>query len=81
MFYSGADVIGVNCKFDPHESLKALAKMKVGVEKAGLKTHFMYQPLVFHCPDAHKRHGYLALPEFPFGKWKTHYKKIYFKIL
>lgn len=54
MFYSCADVIGVNCKFDPHESLKALAKMKVGVEKAGLKTHFMYQPLVFHCPDAHK---------------------------
>ena len=65
---SGADVIGVNCKFDPPESLKAVAKMKEGLEKAGLKAHLMFQPLGFHCPDADNKNGYLTLPEYPFGK-------------
>ena len=61
-------MIGVNCKFDPPESLKAVGKMKEGLEKAGLKAHLMFQPLGFHCPDADQKHGYLGLPEFPFGK-------------
>ena len=59
--------MGINCKFDPSESLKAVAKMKEGLEKAGLKAHLMVQPLGFHCPDGGKQ-GYLSLPEFPFGK-------------
>ncbi|CAB3980175.1 betaine--homocysteine S-methyltransferase 1, partial [Paramuricea clavata] len=63
---AGADVIGVNCKFDPQESLKAVAKMKEGLEKAGLKAHLMFQPLGFHCPDADNKNGYITLPEFPF---------------
>ncbi|CAB3986855.1 betaine--homocysteine S-methyltransferase 1 [Paramuricea clavata] len=76
---AGADVIGVNCKFDPQESLKAVAKMKEGLEKAGLKAHLMFQPLGFHCPDADNKHGYLALPENPFAleprqltRWDVH---------
>ena len=81
LFHSGADVIGVNCLFDPYESLKAVAKMKESVETAGLKTHFMYQPLGFHCPDAHKKFGYVLLPEFPFGKEKIFHHKIFLKTL
>lgn len=81
LFHSGADVIGVNCLFDPYESLKAVAKMKESVETAGLKTHFMYQPLGFHCPDAHKKFGYVSLPEFPFGKEKIFHHKIFLKTL
>ncbi|CAB3984272.1 betaine--homocysteine S-methyltransferase 1 [Paramuricea clavata] len=76
---AGADVIGVNCKFDPPESLKAVAKMKEGLEKAGLKAHLMFQPLGFHCPDADNKNGYLTLPEFPYAleprqltRWDVH---------
>ena len=64
---TGADIVGINCNFDPNESLKAVAKMKEGVEKAGLKAHLMVQPLGFHCPDGGKR-GYMSLPEWPYGK-------------
>jgi hypothetical protein len=71
---SGADVIGVNCKFDPPESLKAVAKMKEGLEKAGLKAHMMFQPLGFHCPDADNKSGYLTLPEYPFGKIRSMFR-------
>ena len=60
--------MGINCKFDPSESLKAVAKMKEGLEKAGLKAHLMVQPLGFHCPDGGSQ-GYKNLPEFPFGKF------------
>ena len=76
---AGADVIGVNCKFDPPESLKAVSKMKESLDKAGLKAHLMFQPLGFHCPDADLKNGYVGLPEFPFAleprqltRWDVH---------
>ncbi|XP_028393921.1 betaine--homocysteine S-methyltransferase 1-like [Dendronephthya gigantea] len=64
---AGADVVGVNCKFDPPESLKAVSKMKEGLKKAGLKAHLLFQPLGYYCPDADSKNGYLVLPEFPFA--------------
>ena len=41
--------------------------MKEGVEAAGLRTHYMIQPLGYHTPDTNKQ-GFIDLPEFPFGK-------------
>ena len=50
---AGADVVGVNCYFDPHTSLETLALMKEGLIRAGLlekPTYLMAQPLGWHCP-------------------------------
>ena len=41
--------------------------MKEAVEKAGLKAHYITQPLAYHTPDA-SRQGFIGLPEFPYGK-------------
>lgn len=40
--------------------------MKEGVEKAGLKAHYMSQPLAYHTPDCNCQ-GFIDLPEFPFS--------------
>lgn len=47
--------------------VEAVKMMKEGVEKAGLKAHYMVQPLAFHTPDCNCQ-GFIDLPEFPFGK-------------
>ena len=50
---AGADVVGVNCYFDPDTSLETLALMKEGLVGAGLlekPTYLMAQPLGWHCP-------------------------------
>ena len=62
----GAQIVGVNCHFDPMTCVKAVKMMKEGVEKAGLKAHYMVQPLAFHTPDCNCQ-GFIDLPEFPFG--------------
>lgn len=46
--------------------VKAVKMMKEGVEKAGLKAHYMVQPLAYHTPDCSCQ-GFIDLPEFPFG--------------
>jgi len=46
--------------------VKAVKMMKEAVEKAGLKAHYMVQPLAFHTPDCNCQ-GFIDLPEFPFG--------------
>jgi len=63
---AGADIIGVNCHFDPNTCLDAVGLMKESVEAAGLKAHYMVQPLAVHTPDASKQ-GFIDLPEFPFA--------------
>lgn len=63
----GAQIIGVNCHFDPMTCVKTVKMMKEGVEKAGLKAHYMVQPLAYHTPDCNCQ-GFIDLPEFPFGK-------------
>jgi len=47
--------------------VEAVKMMKEGVEKAGLKAHYMVQPLAYHTPDCSCQ-GFIDLPEFPFGK-------------
>ncbi|XP_068608842.1 betaine--homocysteine S-methyltransferase 1-like [Brachionichthys hirsutus] len=63
---AGAQIVGVNCHFDPETCLKTVKLMMAGVEKAGLKAHYMIQPLAYHTPDC-GRQGFIDLPEFPFG--------------
>ncbi|XP_063066261.1 betaine--homocysteine S-methyltransferase 1 [Engraulis encrasicolus] len=63
---AGADIVGVNCHFDPLTCVEAVRLMKEGVEKAGLKAHYMCQPLAYHTPDCNKQ-GFIDLPEFPFA--------------
>lgn len=62
----GAQIVGVNCHFDPMTCVKAVKMMKEGVEKARLKAHYRVQPLAYHTPDCNCQ-GFIDLPEFPFG--------------
>ena len=64
---SGADIVGVNCKFDPTTSIKTLIVMKEALDKEGLSPHLIIQPVGYHTPDA-GRAGFASLPELPFGK-------------
>lgn len=64
----GAQIVGINCHFDPETCVKTVKMMKEGVEKAGLKAHYMSQPLAYHTPDCN-RQGFIDLPEFPFSTY------------
>jgi len=66
MAKAGADVVGLNCHFDPFRTLETIAIMKQALEEEGLKPYLMTQPLAFHTPDASKQ-GFIDLPEFPFA--------------
>ncbi|KAJ8029190.1 Betaine--homocysteine S-methyltransferase 1 [Holothuria leucospilota] len=75
---AGAEIVGVNCHFDPPTSIETVRLMKEGLDKAGLKAHLMVQPLGFMTPDCGKQ-GFIDLPEFPFGlepriitRWDAH---------
>ncbi|WP_411027280.1 homocysteine S-methyltransferase family protein, partial [Salmonella sp. s54925] len=75
---AGADIIGINCHFDPFVCIEAVRKMKEGLAKAGLKAHLMIQPLAYLTPDCGKQ-GFIDLPEFPFAleprvltRWEMH---------
>ncbi|XP_078071103.1 betaine--homocysteine S-methyltransferase 1 [Mustelus asterias] len=75
---AGADLVGVNCHFDPTTCLKTMKLMKEGLEAANLKAHLIVQPLAFHTPDCNKQ-GFIDLPEFPFAlepriltRWDMH---------
>lgn len=64
---AGAEVVGINCHFDPFRCLEAVKKMITAVKAAGFdKTHFMIQPLAYMTPDASVQ-GFIDLPEFPFA--------------
>ncbi|XP_068430793.1 betaine--homocysteine S-methyltransferase 1 [Clinocottus analis] len=63
---AGAHIVGVNCHFDPETCVKTVKMMKAAVEKAGLKAHYMSQPLAYHTPDCNCQ-GFIDLPEFPFS--------------
>ena len=63
----GADIIGINCHFDPTTTLKGIKVMKDACAAEGLHPHLMAQPLAYHTPDCNKQ-GFIDLPEFPFGK-------------
>lgn len=78
MTKAGADIVGINCHFDPETSLKAMKIMKEALDAAGLKPYLMVQPLAYKTPDA-SRQGFIDLPEFPFAleprictRWEMH---------
>ena len=59
----GADIIGVNCRFDPNMSLQTIGLMKEALDKEGLERHLMRtQPVGYHTPDTG------GLPEAPLGE-------------
>jgi len=75
---AGADIVGINCHFDPMTCVEGVRLMKEAIEKEGLKVHYMVQPLGFLTPDCGKQ-GFIDLPEFPFGlepriltRWDVH---------
>ena len=63
----GADIIGVNCRFDHNLSLQTIGLMKEALDKEGLTVHLMMQPVGYLTPDAGPM-GLAALPETPLGK-------------
>ena len=63
----GADIIGVNCRFDHNLSLQTIGLMKEALDKEGLTVHLMMQPVGYLTPDAGPM-GLAALPEAPLGK-------------
>ncbi len=66
---SGADIIGLNCQYDPTTCITTIKMMKAGLEAEGLKGFLMLQPLGFHVPEVENtKAGYHELPEFPFGR-------------
>ena len=63
MVEAGADVIGVNCHYDPFVSLKTIELMKKDLKK---NVPLICQPLAFFTPEVPKK-GFIELPEFPFA--------------
>jgi len=66
MARAGAQVVGVNCVFDPDGTLTTIKKMKEALDAEGLKPFLMTQPNGFMCPGTGK-HGYTSCPEYPFA--------------
>jgi betaine-homocysteine S-methyltransferase len=64
--YLGAEVVGVNCLFDPTISLNTIGMMKDALQIANLKPYLMCQPIAYHTPDVDHR-GLSEMPEYPFG--------------
>lgn len=64
MAKAGADIIGVNCRFEPNMVVDTTIMMKKAVEAAGLKCHYMCQPIAYRTADAN-RFGFISLPECP----------------
>ena len=74
--FAGADIIGVNCFYDPDVCLKTMRDMKQGLDKAGLKCHLMVQPIGYRTPECTDNNpaskmGMTGLAEFPYGRTVT----------
>ncbi|XP_070566471.1 betaine--homocysteine S-methyltransferase 1-like [Ptychodera flava] len=66
MVNAGADVIGVNCLYDPSTSLATMKLMKSALEEAELNPFLMAQPVGFHTEEVNcDHHGYMSLPDYP----------------
>nr|XP_006814173.1 PREDICTED: betaine--homocysteine S-methyltransferase 1-like [Saccoglossus kowalevskii] len=66
MAKSGADLVGINCLFDPENCIKTMKVIKSALDEAGLKPFLMAQPVGFYTHEANQSFGgYMALPEYP----------------
>ncbi|PIK58107.1 putative betaine--homocysteine S-methyltransferase 1 [Apostichopus japonicus] len=69
MAQAGADVVGVNCNYDPFISLETLEMMKIALKEAGYDVYLMVQPVGWHTQEIRDdERGYTVLPEFPYGQ-------------
>ncbi|XP_068234770.1 betaine--homocysteine S-methyltransferase 1-like isoform X4 [Palaemon carinicauda] len=66
MARAGADVVGVNCLFDPYMTVDTIKVMKSALDEAGLKPFLLTQPNGFFTTGTGKE-GYLSCPEYPFA--------------
>jgi len=66
MAKAGAQLVGVNCLFDPNILLDVMSDMKQSLELFNLHPYLMVQPLGFRCPDGGS-YGWVEIPEFPFA--------------
>merc|ERR1712203_1084066 len=66
MARAGADIVGVNCLFDPFVILDVMTNMKKALELFGLSPYLMAQPNGYRTPDA-GTFGWVQIPEFPFA--------------
>merc|ERR1719305_601966 len=71
---AGADLVGINCHFDPFVSLECMEEMKTALEGSGYMRnpdfHLAVQPLAYWTPEcgtAEGKQGFIDLPEFPFA--------------
>ena len=70
MIRAKADVIGLNCLFDPFQTLEAMKDFKKAVDEippGQKKPHLMTQPNGYFTQDS-GRVGWLHTDEFPFGR-------------
>ena len=75
MAKAGADLVGLNCLFDPFIMLDVMKTMKEALDKEGLKPFLMCQPLGYKTPDAGNM-GWIDLPEFPYATEPRHLTRI-----
>ncbi|KAK7082889.1 hypothetical protein SK128_018859 [Halocaridina rubra] len=66
MAKAGADIVGVNCLFDPYMTIDTIKAMKRALDFEGLKPFLMAQPNGFFTTGTGKR-GYASCPEYPFA--------------
>ena len=66
MAKAGADLIGLNCLFDPFILLDCMKVMKEALDKERLEPFLMCQPLGYRDPDA-GHFGWINIPEFPYA--------------
>jgi len=66
MARAGANLVGVNCLFDPFVCLDVIKSMKVALEAFELEPYLMAQPLGYRVPDGGS-FGWVEIPEFPFS--------------
>ncbi|XP_071834199.1 betaine--homocysteine S-methyltransferase 1-like [Apostichopus japonicus] len=68
MAQAGADVVGVNCNYDPFIALETLEMMKIALKEAGYDVYLMVQPVGWHTQEIRDdERGYTVLPEFPYA--------------
>jgi len=66
MARAGADLVGVNCLFDPYTILEVMAEMKTALNLFGLSPYLMAQPNGYRIPDGGS-FGWCEIDEFPFA--------------
>ena len=69
MAQCGANVIGINCRVGPVESLKIMSRIASALQEANIQRHLMMQPLGLHTPDVMTtKNGWGDLAEYPLGE-------------